>query len=65
MILFNFLLTTNSIGDNYKNRKAIDIDERLFERIGQDDMEAFETLYTLTERTMYAYILSLTKNHNQ
>lgn len=39
------------------------IDERLFELIGENDMEAFETLYNITERTMYAYILSIVKNH--
>ena len=59
MILFiSFVIENNS-----PNRKSIDIDEKLFERIGKDDMEAFETLYIITERTMYAYILSLIKNH--
>ena len=63
MILFNFVFGTNSAGNNPKQRKSTDIDEKLFEQIGQDDMEAFETLYIITERTMYAYILSLVKNH--
>lgn len=41
----------------------MNIDEDLFRQIGQDNMEAFEKLYNITERTMYAYIMSIVKNH--
>ncbi|NMA68300.1 MAG: RNA polymerase sigma factor [Desulfitobacterium sp.] len=44
--------------------RKVEIDESLFVSIGEDDIEAFETLYHLTERTMYAYILSIVKNHD-
>lgn len=48
----------------HQKPKQLKIDESLFERIGQDDAEAFEELYHITERTMYAYILSVIKNHD-
>ena len=37
-------------------KKKLKIDERLFQRIGQDDMAAFEELYILTEKTIYSSI---------
>ena len=37
----------------------------LFKRIGNNDMDALEDLYHLTERTLYAYILSIVKNHDE
>lgn len=40
------------------------IDESLFVRIGAGDMDALEELYTTTERTIYAYVLSLLKDPN-
>lgn len=42
--------------------QQLKIDETLFTRIGQGDMDALETLYTLTERSVYAFTLSLLKN---
>lgn len=39
-----------------------DIDERLFPRIGQGDTAALEELFTKTERTLYAFVLSILKN---
>ena len=62
MLLFSFI-----IDDNQKEPqdKKIHIDEKLFERIGNNDMSALEELYTLTERTLYAYILSIVKNHDE
>lgn len=45
------------------DKKKIKIDEGLFERIGCDDMAAFEELYVLTERTIYAYVLSIVRHH--
>ena len=44
-------------------KKKLKIDERLFQRIGQDDMAAFEELYILTEKTIYAYALSIVRHH--
>lgn len=64
MILFNLMIPTNSTGNDLRNRKSIDIDEKLFEQIGEGNMEAFEQLYTITERTLYAFVLSLVKNHD-
>lgn len=54
------------IGDFIPGRpktKRLHLDESLFEKIGENDMEAFEKLYYLTERTMYAYIFSIVGNH--
>lgn len=60
MILFAFVTDEST---SKTSRKQLNIDESLFERIGKDDMDAFESLYTLTERTLYAYILSIVRNH--
>lgn len=61
MILFFSISYEQSIE---KSKKELLIDEKLFEKIGEDDMEAFGKLYDETERVLYAYILSLSKNHN-
>ena len=45
-------------------RKNLVIDEKLFEEIGNSDKIAFEKLYRLTEKVVYAYILSILKNHH-
>ena len=37
----------------------------MFRRIGQDDMAAFEELYVLTEKTIYAYALSIVRHHEE
>lgn len=65
MLLFTFVFDhnqrlpeDNSPSENY-------IDEKLFKRIGANDMEALDELYHLTERTLYAYILSIVKNHDE
>lgn len=42
--------------------KQCKIDESLFQRIGQNDREAFEELYQLTQRAVYTYVLSMVKN---
>jgi len=47
-----------------KKRLNIKINDNLFEQIAQGNMDALETLYSSTERTLYAYLLSLTKDHN-
>jgi len=62
MLLFSFVM-----GDEPQkvNTKENYIDEKLFRRIGADDMKALDELYHLTERTLYAYILSMVKNHDE
>lgn len=62
MLLFTFV-----VHDLPKrpNSKELYIDEQLFKRIGANDMDAVEELYHLTERTLYAYILSIVKNHEE
>lgn len=62
MLLFSQIAGMSS-SRRHQKPKQLKIDESLFERIGQDDPEAFEELYHLTERTMYAYILSVMKHH--
>ncbi len=58
MILFTFVFE-DSPPPLYKR---MHIDESLILRIGQDDKEAFRDFYSLTERTLYGYILSIVKN---
>lgn len=62
MLLFNFVINDEPSSLNTKDNY---IDEKLFKRIAQDDMEALDELYHLTERTLYAYILSMVKNHDE
>ena len=64
MLLFAFVMDDGPNPRN-KNTKEIFIDEKLFKRIGANDMEALEELYNLTERTLYAYVLSVVKNHDE
>lgn len=45
-----------------EKRKKIEIDESLFEEIANGNKEAFTTLYHLTDKVIYAYILSILKN---
>ncbi len=47
-----------------KKRQNIKINEGVFQQIAGGNMDALETLYSSTERTLYAYLLSLTKDHN-
>lgn len=63
MQLFTFIVT-NSGSEMIKSHK-INIDEGLFSRIGKSDMAAFDELYRITERTLYTYALSLSKNHEE
>lgn len=61
MLLFTFVYE-----DRPTNRgKKIEIDENLFLRLAGDDMTALDELYSITERTMYAYAVSLTKDHEK
>ena len=43
--------------------KNLKIDESIFKKIADNDMDAFEEFYRLTERTVYTFALSLLKNH--
>lgn len=40
------------------------IDESIFDRIAKDDTQAFKELYKSTERVLYAFVLSILKNHD-
>ena len=62
MILFTFVMDDDP---KDSNRKEIYIDEKLFKRIGANDMDALDELYKITERTLYAFILSIVKNHDE
>ncbi len=62
MLLFTFVVGEAAPQAEHKN---IEIDESLFVRIGENDMAAFDELYHLTERTMYAFSISLTRNHDE
>ena len=61
MLIFTFIYEED---ENTRNNK-IEIDENLFKRIARDDMTALDELYGITERTMYAFSLSLTKDHQR
>jgi RNA polymerase sigma-70 factor (ECF subfamily) len=52
------------VADNTGNEKKLNIDEAIFTRIADNDMAAFEEFYRLTERTVYAFVLSTLKNHD-
>ncbi len=43
--------------------KKLIIDESIFIRISENDMAAFEEFYHLTERSVYAFALSILRNH--
>lgn len=53
---------TDSMGQS--TAPKINIDEAIFTRIAENDMAAFETFYRQTERILYAYVLSMLKNHD-
>lgn len=61
MMLFTFVLSEND--PLKKEYKLIDIDEHLFVRIGKGDSKALDELYHLTERSLYAFTVSLTRDH--
>lgn len=44
-------------------KQEVYIDEGIFQRIGDDDPEALKELYESTHRVLYAFILSMVKNH--
>ena len=61
MILFCSVMDQQDPG-NHKF-KEIKIEESIFKKIAENDRAAFERFYHLTERCLYAYALSLLKNH--
>jgi RNA polymerase sigma-70 factor (ECF subfamily) len=63
MMLFTFVMSDN---EPIKDRDhSMEIDERIFERIGKGDSSALDELYQKTERTLYAFTVSLTRDHEQ
>ncbi|UYO63628.1 RNA polymerase sigma factor [Acetobacterium wieringae] len=62
MKLFLSMMVLNDTVSTEKQK--LNIDEAIFNRIANDDMAAFEELYRLTERTVYAFVLSTLKNHD-
>ncbi|HAZ05277.1 MAG TPA: RNA polymerase sigma factor [Acetobacterium sp.] len=62
MKLFLSMMVLNDTVSTEKQK--LNIDEAIFTRIANDDMAAFEELYRLTERTVYAFVLSTLKNHD-
>lgn len=62
MLLFTFVVEGE---EKYLPYSPPVIDEKLLFRIGQDDMEAFAELYEKTERTLYAYVLSILRSHEE
>lgn len=63
MLLFTFVYEDDPGGEHRHNK--IEIDESLFKRIARDDMTALDELYGITERTMYAFTISITKDHQR
>ena len=47
-----------------KNQVKTKIDEDLFIRIAENDMAAFEELFRITERSVYAFALSILRKHD-
>ncbi|MEG0963167.1 MAG: RNA polymerase sigma factor [Lachnospiraceae bacterium] len=60
------LLFTMMENDSFEEREKRDysIEEALINRIGEEDAEAFKELYHMHARTIYAYALSILKNHH-
>lgn len=58
-MLFYMVLGTE---ENKEKMHQAQIDENLFPRIGQGDRSAFEELYRVSERAIYAFSLSLMQN---
>jgi RNA polymerase sigma-70 factor (ECF subfamily) len=62
MNLFLSMMVLNNAGSAEKQK--LNIDEAVFTRIAENDMAAFEEFYRLTERSVYAFVLSTLKNHD-
>lgn len=62
MLLFSFVVE-DPLEHPIQHNKII-IEEDIFIRIAENDIEAFEELYRLTERSIYAFVISILKNHD-
>ncbi len=60
-MIFLGTLEPQSSDSGAKNKSVID--EAIFVKIAENDMPAFEEFYRLTERSVYAFALSILKNH--
>jgi RNA polymerase sigma factor (sigma-70 family) len=61
MFFLNIVEQQNS---SLRKPTKIQINEDLFNRIAADDMEAFHELFSITEKTIYTFALSILKNHD-
>lgn len=61
MMLFNMVMSQEDTIHSKKNK--IDFDESIFIRIAENDMNAFEELYSKTQKSVYAFALSILRNH--
>ena len=61
MLLFSFVVGQEPARPSAPPK--LRIDETLISRIGREDAAAFEELYLLSERAVYAYALSLLRSH--
>lgn len=65
MVIFAFIYENYPPNERQNKNNSIHIYEHLFKRIGNDDLTALDELYQITERTMYAFSLSLTQDHQK
>lgn len=63
MFMLSILVGVKPEPGNPQHYNKEKLNEDLFRRIGEGDGSAFEELYRTTEKTLYAFILSLTKDH--
>ncbi|NTW05684.1 MAG: RNA polymerase sigma factor [Peptococcaceae bacterium] len=61
MFFFNIVKQQDSY---LREPRKIKLNEDLFIKIAADDMEAFHELFSITEKTIYAFALSILKNHD-
>lgn len=61
MMIFCSILDPKSMPA--QRQKKLEIEEDIFKKIAEEDREAFEDFYELTERSIYAFALSILKNH--
>ncbi len=59
-----FCAMTDSQSQSAGHRKKLIIDETIFARIAENDVAAFEEFFRLTERSVYAYALSILRNND-
>ena len=61
LIFCNVIEPHNKLDESKKN---MTIDETIFIRIAENDRCAFEEFFRLTEKSLYAFTLSILKNHD-